>query len=156
MELLLDLFINFFWNYPIYQNLNYQCQLLIFQTKRYFRLTLFRIGGKKAYQFFPCNVYKRKNQPQKRSGFQFQPFCHTCVKVQGLNLRMSQIIVLEPRTPLRESWFFLSNTYEIEAMITSLIKMLELANFSHLTTFTILFEEHDKMWLVMSWTKQKS
>ena len=69
---------------------------------------------------------------------------------------MSQIVALELRVPLRESWFFLSNTYEIEAMITSLIKMLELANFSHLTTFTILFEERDKMYLMMSWTKQKS
>ena len=70
---------------------------------------------------------------------------------------MSQIVALELRVPLRESWFFLSNTYEIEAMITSLIKMLELANFiSHLTTFTILFEERDKMYLMMSRTKQKS
>ena len=34
--------------------------------------TLFRMGregGKKPYQFFPCNFYKRRNKPQKRPHF---------------------------------------------------------------------------------------
>ena len=32
-------------------------------------------------QFFPCNFYRRRNQPPKLSDFQFS--CYTCVKFQG-------------------------------------------------------------------------
>ena len=38
-------------------------------------------------------------------------------------------------------------------MITSLTEMLELTNFGHMTTFTLQFEPHDKILLVMSWTE---
>ena len=31
--------------------------------------------------------------------------------------------------------------------------MLELPNFGHMTTFTIWFESHDKILLVVSWTE---
>ena len=48
-------------------------------------LTLFRMGvegeaKRPSYQFFPCNIYKRRNQPLKLSRFKFWPFCHTAVK----------------------------------------------------------------------------
>ena len=36
-----------------------------------------------------------------------------------------------------KKWFFWSNPYKIEAMITSLMEMLELRNFGHMTTSTI-------------------
>ena len=36
-----------------------------------------------------------------------------------------------------KSWFFLWNSYKIEAMITSLIEILELLNFGHMTLSTI-------------------
>ena len=45
------------------------------KKKKDTHLTLFRMrgGGAKMppYQFFPCNFYKRRNQPSKLSNFQF-------------------------------------------------------------------------------------
>ena len=38
-------------------------------------------------------------------------------------------------------------------MITSLLEMLELPNFGHMTPSTIPFEPHDKILLVTSWTE---
>ena len=38
-------------------------------------------------------------------------------------------------------------------MITSLIEMLELPNFSHLTTSTVKLKSCDKIFLVTSWAK---
>ena len=48
---------------------------------------------------------------------------------------------------------FWPNPYKIEIMITSLIEMLELPNFGHMTTSTILFESRDKILLVKLWTE---
>ena len=44
------------------------------------------------YQFFPCDFYKRRNQPQKLSDFQFEPFCHTGVKFQVCTQCQSHVI----------------------------------------------------------------
>ena len=49
----------------------------------------------------------------------------------------------------QNKWFFWSNLYKTEVMIISLIEMLELPNFSHITTFTKTFEWRDKILLVM-------
>ena len=38
-------------------------------------------------------------------------------------------------------------------MITSLIEMLELPNFGHMTTSIIYYESLDKILLMMSWTE---
>ena len=38
-------------------------------------------------------------------------------------------------------------------MITSLIEMLELPNFAHMSKFTIEFESYDKILLVVPWTE---
>ena len=106
-------------------------------------LTLFGMGGGGGgakrppnYKFFPCNFYKRKTQPPKISDFQFQLICHTGVKFQGHTQW--------------QSWFFWSNSYKIEVMITFLIEMLELTNFCHMTTYTVSFESRDKSLLVTS------
>ena len=56
-----------------------------------------------------------------------------------------KLVNLEPRPPLKKMWFFWSNPYEIECVITSVIEMLELPNFGHMITSTI--------WLVTSWTE---
>ena len=40
--------------------------------------------------------------------------------------------------------FFWSNPYKIEVMITSLIEMLELPNFGHMTISTMLLESRKK------------
>ena len=44
--------------------------------------------------------------------------------------------------------FFWSNYYKIEIVITSLIEMLELANFDYMNISTIQFELRDKILLV--------
>ena len=41
------------------------------------------------------------------------------------------------KTTPQKKWFFWSNPYKIEVMITSLIQMLELPNFGHMTTSII-------------------
>ena len=66
-----------------------------------------------------------------------------------------QIIELEARPPLRKSekWFFWSNPYKIEVMVTSLIELLVLSDFHHMTTSTIQFEPCNKILLVTSWTE---
>ena len=38
-------------------------------------------------------------------------------------------------------------------MITSLIEMLELPNFDHMTTFKMSYESRDKILLMTSWTE---
>ena len=38
-------------------------------------------------------------------------------------------------------------------MVTSLIEMLELPNFGHLTTYTVQVESTDKILLMTSWTE---
>ena len=52
-----------------------------------------------------------------------------------------------------KKWFFWSSPYKIEVVITSLIQMLELSNFGHMTTSTIYIESRDKILLVTSWTE---
>ena len=41
------------------------------------------------------------------------------------------------KTTRKKKWFFWSNPYKIEGTITSLIEVLELPNFGHMTTFII-------------------
>ena len=53
--------------------------------------------------------------------------------------------------PLKK-WFFRSNRYKVEVIITSLIETLELPNLGHMTTSTIVFESRKKIWLVASCT----
>ena len=48
----------------------------------------------------------------------------------------SQIIDLELKSSLKKNWFFWSNPYKIEVMITPLIEMLELPNFDYMNTST--------------------
>ena len=56
------------------------------------------------------------------------------------------------RTTPQKKWFFWSNPYKFEIVITSLIEMQVLPNFGHMATSTIWFESHDKILLVTSWT----
>ena len=49
-------------------------------------------------------------------------------------------------TTLQKRWFFRSNPYKIKFMITSLVEMLELPNFGHIATSTILWRHGHKLW----------
>ena len=58
--------------------------------------------------------------------------------VTSTKVRISpKFIELEPKVPFKNIAFFLSNTYKIEIKINSLMKMLDLPNFDHMTTSTI-------------------
>ena len=46
--------------------------------------------------------------------------------------------------------YFLPNLYEIEVMITSLMKVLDLPNFGNITTSTTSLESSDDVLLMMS------
>ena len=103
-------------------------------------------------QLAPSNFYRRLELDPKPSEFQFQPSCYTGVKTQGHTQCQSQIIELEPRPSLKKKCFFWSNSYKIEVIITSLIEMLDLSDFGHMTTSAIQNESCDKVLLVISWT----
>ena len=59
----------------------------------------------------------------------FNPIFHTGVKLQSHTYCLPQFI-----EPPSKNWFFSSNPYKIEAMVTSLIETLELPNFGNMTT----------------------
>ena len=63
--------------------------------------------------------------------------CFPC-NFEGYTLFQSKIIECELRAPLKK-WFFWSNPYKIEVMITSFIEMLELPDVGHITTSTMQF-----------------
>ena len=50
-----------------------------------------------------------------------------------------------------KKWFLWSNPYKIKIMINSLVEMIELPNFGHMTTSTIQSESRDKILLMTSW-----
>ena len=54
------------------------------------------------------------------------------------------------QTNPQKNRFFWSNPYKIEVVITSLMEMLQLPNFGHMNTSTILFESRDNILLVTS------
>ena len=85
--------------------------------------------------FFLCN-FTNVRISLKNITFSFNPIDNAGVNFQGHTLCQSQIVELNPR-PLLKKWFFWSNRYNIEVMITCLIEMLELPNFGHMTTSTI-------------------
>ena len=49
--------------------------------------------------------------------------------------------------------FLWSNPYKVKIMRSSLMEMLELRNFGHVTTSTIQFDSRYKILLVTSWTE---
>ena len=61
---------------------------------------------------------------------------HLC-EISSPYLMPSYIIELGAKSIPQKNWFFWSNPYKIEVMITSLIEMLELAHFGYMTTSTI-------------------
>ena len=77
---------------------------------------------------------------------------HWC-KISNLKLApVSNYWTWTKATPQKKC-FFRSNLYKIEAMITSLIQMLQLPNFGHMTTSTLQFESREKILLVTSLTE---
>ena len=63
--------------------------------------------------------------------FRFNPFA-TLVQISRPYLKLQTLNQDHPS----KNWFFWSNPYKIEVLITPLIETLELPNFGHMTTYT--------------------
>ena len=75
--------------------------------------------------------------PKNFLNFSFNPFDTVLKNVKAISSG-SPTCTWTKSTPPKKL-FFWSNPYKIEIMITSLIEMLELPNFGHMITSTILF-----------------
>ena len=80
--------------FEIYKNQNLWTNIILY-------LTLFTMST----SFSPVTSTNVGINPQKLSDFQFQPFCHTGVNLQGHNLCQSQIIERETRPNLKKLGF---------------------------------------------------
>ena len=68
--------------------------------------------------------------------FSFNPFPTMASNVKTIPSASPRLLHLDQKYP-QKNCFFWTNPYEIEVMITSLIEMLQLPNFDHMTTTAI-------------------
>ena len=68
--------------------------------------------------------------------FSFNAFATLLQNFKAILSASPKLLNLNQDHPSKK-WFFWSNPYKIKVMITSLIEMLELPNFSHMTASTI-------------------
>ena len=102
-------------------------------------LTLYRMGGgarRLPYQFFPVTSTNVKTSPQNFLTFSFNPFGTLMQNFKFVFSVSHKLVNLNQSHPSKKR-LFLSNPYKLEVMIDSLIEMLELPKFAHMTTFTI-------------------
>ena len=101
---------------------NFHLSIFIIKVCEIYLLYIFKIRGWRLFiSFFPV--------PSTKIGTSLQNYC-------------PNYWILTKSTP-QKRWFFWSNPYKIEVVITSFIEMLELSNFGHMNTSTIQFESHD-------------
>ena len=87
--------------------------------------------------FSPVTSTNRVPNPQNFLAFSFNPFATMVKNCRVISSASPKLLNLNEDHPPKK-WFFWSNPYKIEIMITSLIEKIELlANFSHMTTPTI-------------------
>ena len=105
-----------------------------------FTLALFRMGEKSPppTSFFPCNFYKRRKELSRKT------FWLLVLTIFTLWCKLSRPCLV----PVPNYWTwtkhisqkiidYRSNLYKIVVLITTVIEMLELRNFGHLTTSTV-------------------
>ena len=119
-----------------------------------------------------CNVYIQDGGGQKDPSTSFSPVTSTNVEISPQNFLtfnfnpfVTLVLISMPylvpvpnywtwtKTKPQKSVFFWSYPYKIEVMIimiTSLIEILELPKFGHMTTSTIKFDSLDKILLMAS------
>ena len=105
-------------------------------------LTLFRMWGNPPP---PLPVFLLSPVTSANVGIRPQNFLlvsYWC-KISGSDLLPVPNYWTWTKTAPQKKWFFWSDLYKIEVMITSLIEMLELTNFGHMTTSTIQFDSPD-------------
>ena len=108
-------------------------------------LTLYRMGGKKPpppspshplTSFSPVTTKNVGLSPQNFLTFSFNPFATLLQSFKVIPSASPKLLNLNQDHPSKK-WFFWSNPYKIDVMVTSLIEMLELPNFGHMTTSII-------------------
>ena len=101
-------------------------------------LTLFKMGAKKASptSFSPVTSTNVGISPQKFLMFSFNPSATLVQNFKATPSAIPKLLDLNQDHP-SEKYFFWSNPYKIKFKITSLIEMLELPKFGHMTTPTI-------------------
>ena len=103
-------------------------------------LTLFRMGGGAGgapYQFFPCSFCERTKLAPKTFWLLVLTFLADWCKVSSLQLVPVPTYWTSTKTTRQKKRFLWSNLYKIDVMITSLIQMVQLPNFGHMTKPTI-------------------
>ena len=90
-------------------------------------LTLFRMGGTSTNVGFG---------PQNFLTFSFNPLATLMQNYKFVPSVSPKLLNLNQDHPSKK-WFFWSNPYKIEVMITFLIEMLQLPNFGQMTTSII-------------------
>ena len=82
----------------------------------------------------------------------FFPFATPVENSKFIPSVIPKLLNLNQEHPLKQ-WFLWSNPYKIDVIITSLIEMLELPKFDHITTSAIKFKSDDNILPVTSWAK---
>ena len=119
--------------------LNYQ--FLVFVRFCFRMLSLFRMGGGGQAKRPPTSVLfvtsiKVGISPQNVLSFILNPFLRFGENFKTILIASPKLLNMN-QDHLPKNWFSWSNPCKIEVMITSLIEMLELPNFGHMTTSTI-------------------
>ena len=105
-------------------------------------LILFRMVGAKspppsATSFSSVTSTNVRISPQNFLTFSFNPFDRLVQNFKFVPSAGPKLLNLNQDHPSKKKQFFWSNPYKIEVIITSLIQMLELPNFGHMTKSTI-------------------
>ena len=106
-------------------------------------LALFRMPGKgeakrpsPLISFAPVFSTSVGLSPQNFLTFSFNPFSTLVLNFKVIPTASPKFLNLNQDHPSKK-WFFWSNPYKIEVMITSLIEILGSPNFGHMTTSTV-------------------
>ena len=96
------------------------------------------MGGKKVppISFSSVTSANVGISPQSVLTFSFDPFATLVQNFKVEPISSPKLLNLNQDYPSKKG-FYWSNLYKIELMMTSLTEMLELPNFSHMTTFTL-------------------
>ena len=112
-------------------------------------------GGQKGpppTNFCPVTSTNVGISPQNFLTFSLNPFSTLLQNFKVVPSASHKLLNLNQDHPSKKrfSW---SNAYKIEVVRTSVIEMLELPNFGHMSTSTIQFESSDNILLVASSTE---
>ena len=117
----------------------------------YLNLTLFRMGVQKvpSTSFSPVTSTNVRISTQNFLTFSFNPFDRLVYNFKFVPSARPKLLDLNRDHPSKKQ-FFWSNPYKIEVMITSVIQMLELPDFGHMTTSTYNLSNVTKLcWYVI-------